>query len=143
MTRCRRGSPETERRFKPKSRKAVEVFEMYTFTEVVLYLWGVDDLPQGPHQGTIHSHQLLGLDLIGFVQHNPGKQRQCCFEGTMALTSFNLTSTSTRHLILSSWFFRAFITSENSSEMSSLWASNSNMIRSTLSANHSKTAAKS
>lgn len=87
-TRCRRGSPETERHF--KSREAVEVFETYTFTEVFLYLWGVDDLPQGPHQGTVHSHQLLGLDLIGFVQHNPGEQRQCCFEGNVALTSFNL-----------------------------------------------------
>ncbi len=45
--------------------------------------------------------------------------------------------------ILSSWFFSALITSENSSEMSSLWASNSKMIRSTRSANHSRTAAKS
>lgn len=33
------------------------------------HLWGVHDLPQGPHEGPVHSHQLLGLNLVSFVQH--------------------------------------------------------------------------
>lgn len=46
-------------------------------------------------------------------------------------------------LILSSCPLKALIASENSSEMSSLWASNSRMIRSTRSPNHRRTSAKS
>lgn len=31
----------------------------------------VDDLAQGPHEGTVHSHQLLRLDLVCLVEHHP------------------------------------------------------------------------
>ncbi len=34
------------------------------------HLRGVDDLPQWPHEGTIHPHQLLGADLVSFVQNH-------------------------------------------------------------------------
>ena len=34
------------------------------------HLGGVDDLPQGPHEGPVDPHQLLGLDLVGLVQHH-------------------------------------------------------------------------
>lgn len=30
----------------------------------------VDDLSQGPHEGTVHPHQLLSLDLVGLVENN-------------------------------------------------------------------------
>lgn len=117
----------------------------------LLYLRGVDYFPQWPHQGTIYSHQLLRLDLVSLVQHNPEENNRTalmllalCYNLMFALViKMSLNQPVLQYLILSSWFFRAFITSENSSEMSNLWASNSKMILSTRSANHSKTAAKS
>ncbi|GCB85466.1 hypothetical protein scyTo_0026103 [Scyliorhinus torazame] len=35
------------------------------------HLGGVDDLAQRPHQGAVHPHQLLRVDLIRLVQHHP------------------------------------------------------------------------
>lgn len=115
------------------------------------YLRSVDYFTQRPHQGAVHSHQLLRLYLVSLVQHHPGAEPQTLSvqphmetEQVATLCSTCATAQMIRqHLILSSWFFRAFMTSENSSEMSSLWASNSKMILSTRSANHSSTAAKS
>lgn len=122
------------------------------------YLRRVDYFPQWPHQSTVHSHQLLSLYLVGLVKHNSGennRRKQCWFwlQATHINIAwmpkkekrkiFGVNLRIPQYLILSSWFFRAFITSENSSEMSSLWASNSKMILSTRSANHSRTAAKS
>ena len=34
------------------------------------HLGRIDDLPQGPHEGPVHPHQLLRLDLVGLVQHH-------------------------------------------------------------------------
>lgn len=33
-------------------------------------LGSVDDLSQGPHEGTVHPHQLLSLYLVGLVENN-------------------------------------------------------------------------
>lgn len=34
------------------------------------YLWCVNDLPQRPHQSSVDPHELLGADLVRFVQHD-------------------------------------------------------------------------
>ena len=37
-------------------------------------LWDVDDLCYGPHKSSIYPHQLLVVNLVSFVQHNPHLQ---------------------------------------------------------------------
>ena len=37
-------------------------------------LWDVDDLCYGPHKSSVYPHQLLVVNLVRFVQHNPHLQ---------------------------------------------------------------------
>lgn len=72
----------------------MEVFEPKPHTwgksTVKLYLRGVDDFTQRPHQGTVHSHQLLGLYLVSLVQHNPGTKSRVDLKARRHSRSINI-----------------------------------------------------
>lgn len=49
------------------------------------YLRSVDYFSQRPHQGAVHSHQLLRLYLVSLVQHNPGAGREQNHKQTLSV----------------------------------------------------------